>query len=101
MKKKSTKKTSLYRGHDESIQGDSSFIDLLLPDNIYAYHIDTYDVEGRKKFQGSFFRTYPEHGLETVVNDPPLEVLKAAQNYSIIICTTCGDPHLVWTLWFL
>lgn len=98
--KNSPEKKTLYKGHDLRLQGDSLFIDLLLPENTYAYHMDTWGVEGKNRFQGSFFRVYPELDLEVAVDDPPLEVLKAAHAYSVRICTSCNNPHLVWTLWF-
>jgi len=79
--------------------GDLSFIENLLPPDMKAYHIHSYNFvdpqggENNRRFQGVFY--WPEY--DAIVNTPPIEVLKNAKSFKI-------DPYskdaVLWTIWF-
>ena len=43
----------MYTGHNNDIKGDFSFMEDLLPENITAFHMDSYNNEHGKRFQGA------------------------------------------------
>jgi len=63
----------------ENVQGDTSFIDDLLPKNIKVHHIDTFP--GR--FQGIFY-FQPKEEDTPLMMVAPLQVLRACRNYQIM-----------------
>lgn len=44
----------MYSKHQNVSNGDMSFIEAFLPDSVKAFHMDSYNIEDKKRFQGSF-----------------------------------------------
>ena len=88
----------MYNGHNNDVNGDFSFMEDLLPKNITAFHMDSYNNEHGKRFQGAFYYTFGDR--KSVCNDVPLEILKLAINYQTHICQCMGNQHITWTIWF-
>lgn len=85
--------------HDERCKGDMSFMEALLPKDYIIQHMDSYNHEGKKRFQGCFGLSYQD--MVIPMNDCPLAILKIAKSYQTYLCTQCGrNPHIVWTIWF-
>ena len=90
----------MYTKHQTSCVGDMSFMEKLLPKEIKVQHIDSYNREGKIRFQGAFYYEFTP-GIFSTCHEAPLEILKIAKSYRIYICTTCmKNPHLTWTIWF-
>jgi hypothetical protein len=88
----------MYNKHQNVSDGDMSFIEAHLPDSVKVFHMDSYNIDDRKRFQGSFI--YDFGGRLSACNEAPLEVLNQCKRYSVRICTCKEVPHLVWTIWF-
>ena len=89
----------MYDKHQNISKGDMSFIENLLPETVKVFHIDSYNTEGKQRFQGSFMYDFNIDRLSTC-NEAPIEVLKQCKKYSVRMCTCTQTPHLVWTIWF-
>lgn len=89
----------MYNKHQNVSNGDMSFIEAFLPDSVKAFHMDSYNIEDKKRFQGSFIYDFNIDRL-SACNEAPLEVLNQCKKYSVRICTCKEVPHLVWTIWF-
>jgi hypothetical protein len=90
----------MYTKHQTAAKGDMSFIESLLPESVKVQHVDSYNTERSKRFQGCFMYDFGT-GRTSACNEAPLDILKMAKNYQTYICTQCGDnPHIVWTIWF-
>lgn len=90
----------MYHKHQTAVKGDMSFMDNLLPKDVKVQHMDSYNIDGKIRFQGSFY--YDFDGKYVKCNDCPLEILKLSTKYQTRICeyNGCGSPHLTWTIWF-
>jgi hypothetical protein len=88
----------MYYKHQNESKGDMSFIEDLLPNNVKIYHMDSYNIDNDRRFQGSFY--YDFKGNYVTSNECPLPVLKLARKYQMNICTCKDVPHVTWTIWF-
>ena len=96
---------TVFPKHQESSKGDMLFIEMMLPDGYEVKHIDSYNTNGKKRFQGCFYfkfksKSDPDNPTISTNCDCPLAILKFASRYQIHICIQCGNPHIVWTIWF-
>lgn len=86
----------MYHKHQTAVKGDMSFMDSLLPSSVLVQHMDSYNKDDKRRFQGSFM-----YNFGATCNDAPLAILKIATKYKTSICTQCGQtPHIIWTIWF-
>jgi hypothetical protein len=91
----------MYDKHQNESKGDMSFMESLLPENIKAYHMDSYNHKEGKRFQGSFYSNYKNDDIQFPNNECPLDILKQSRKYQMNICNCLGNrPHIVWTIWF-
>ena len=88
----------MYHKHQTSLKGDMSFMENLLPKDVKVQHMDSYNIDGKTRFQGSFY--YDFNGIQVKCNDCPLEILKLSSKYKTHICDGCGGTHITWTIWF-
>jgi len=88
----------MFEKHQESCEGDFSFMEELIPEGVCVHHMDSYNIDGKIRFQGSFYYQFPKK--KVACNEAPKELLKKAINYSIDICGCDSKPHLTWSIWF-
>ena len=88
----------MFEKHQQSKNGDMSFMEDLLPKNLKAYHFDSYNSKEGRRFQGAFYWVFED--MEVRCNEPPLAILKIATRYQIRICNCMENSHISWTIWF-
>jgi hypothetical protein len=88
----------MYRKHQNECHGDMSFMEKFVPEHIKIFHMDSFNTDEGKRFQGSFYSEFCDAIYP--VNEAPLELLKAATRYQFNICDCRDEPHITWTIWF-
>ena len=97
-KPKRRKKNKMYNEHQTYCNGDMSFMEILLPEKVKVQHMDSYNLNEKRRFQGAFYYQFGD--MQVICNDAPLEILKIAKSYKTHICNCKKEPHITWTIWF-
>lgn len=91
----------MYNKHQSVCTGDMSFMESLIPPNVKVWHMDSYNNEHGKRFQGSFYYEWNDAG-NVKCNEAPLPVLAISKNYIVrsCDCLKSHEHHMIWTIWF-